>query len=139
MPMLCLGYFLPGKLGKVFRRVFIPITGVLLAYAVCWAMILKGLDFSMKSAELVDQSTVLLNLDVKNTSFGDINLIDLDFYNQDNNKVGKSSDDLPLLIRRFSSSPLSIAFDIDEYKQVELTVRILGIRKSFKTDMKKKE
>lgn len=137
--MLCLGYFLPGKAGKIFRRIFIPITGILLAYAICWAMILKGLDFSMKSADLIDQSAVLLNLDVKNTSFGDINLIDLNFYNEDDDKVNKSTSDLPLFIGRFSSSPLSISFDIDEYKKVELTVRILGLKKTFKTDMKKNE
>ncbi|ELA41459.1 uncharacterized protein VICG_01564 [Vittaforma corneae ATCC 50505] len=135
--MLCLSCLLPGKLGKSVRKIATLVFGVVLVYAVCWALILKGLDFKMQGANLADQKLVLDFL-VKNNSFGDITLKNLDFYNNEDEKVNKKTDDLPLLIKKFSAEPLKIGFSLDEYKSVELTVRILGLQKKFKTKINEK-
>lgn len=135
--MLCLSCLLPGKLGKSVRKLAVLIFGMALVYTICWAVILKGLDFKMQGTNLVDQMLVLDFL-VKNDSFGDITLKNLDFYNNEDEKVGKKTSDLPLVIRKFSSEPLRVGFLLDEYKTVEMTIKILGLQKKFKTKINKK-
>lgn len=106
-------------------------------YIASWVLILKGLDFKVDSAENAGEN-LILGFQVKNTSFGNINLIDLDFYNYNDMKVPKSTADLPLLIKSFSSELLTIAFQIDQYDKVELTVKVLGLKRKFKVKMNAK-
>ncbi|KAM0680817.1 hypothetical protein GINT2_001091 [Glugoides intestinalis] len=132
--MFCLSYLLPGALGKFARKITILAFLFSTLYIASWVFILKGLDFKVNNVENLGDKLILEFL-VKNTSFGNIDLIDLDFYNHDDEKVPKITNDLPLFIKRFSSETLKIAFLIDQYHKVELTVKVLGLKRKFKVKM----
>lgn len=134
--MLCLSFLFPGKIGKILRKISLLLVFISLIYVLSWVAILKGLDFKMQNSDIADNKVVLDFL-VQNSSLGNINLIDLDFYNQEGKKVQKKSDDLPLKIERFSTEPLKIMFAIDDYKSVELYLEILYLKKKFKTKLNK--
>lgn len=135
--MFCLSYLLPGVFGKFTRKITMLAFIFSFLYIASWVLILKGLDFKVDSAENAGEN-LILGFQVKNTSFGNINLIDLDFYNYNDMKVPKSTADLPLLIKSFSSELLTIAFQIDQYDKVELTVKVLGLKRKFKVKMNAK-
>lgn len=134
--MLCLSRFEPVKVGRGVKRTVILFVVAVLTYAVCWGVILKGLDFKVQGANQYDNKLQLSFL-VSNKSFGDIHLKDLNFYNDRSEVVPKSSENLPLMIRRYSSETLDITFDLDAYDTVGLRVKILGLEKSIKAKMNK--
>lgn len=135
-PMLCLSCLIPGKAGVIIRKISTLLFCVGLCYVVCWVIIAKGLNFKMQSADLVDQNLVL-NILVENNSFGSINLKDLNFYNDEDQLIPKRTADLPMLIEKFSSKPLKLTSKLDEFRFVELTIKILGLQKKFKTKVNK--
>lgn len=134
--LCCLPYFLPFKIGKWTRvGLLFPLT-LALAYVVTWVLIFKGLNFATENVELSEDG-LLFSFWVTNKSFGDIKLVDLNFYNQKKKKVHKESDDLPMKIASRMSEPLGMLVEMDEYETVEIIVKILGLQRKIKAKMRK--
>lgn len=137
--LFCLSYLCPGKTGSRIRKVLTVFFGLALIYAVCWALILKELKFNPKSAVINEEGILKQEIEVQNNSYAGIELIDLDFYNEEDEKLEKTSEGLPAFIKSKSSEDIKINLKYMKFKAVELKVRILGLTKKFKQDIPEKK
>lgn len=135
--MLCLSLLVPGKAGRVVRRILVPVGAAIILYALCWALILKGLNMKPTDSFVDEDGLIYVGLRVTNKSFGDIEIIDLNVYDKDDRMVAKSTEDLPTLVPKYGSKNIQFLFEPAEFDSVELTVKALFLQRKFKNKMKK--
>lgn len=134
--LFCLSKLLPAKFRRRALVTFALIGAAILTYAVCWGLILKGMEF--KTQEATVQNDVLrIIFAVQNNSFGNIYLKDLDFCDANGDPVSKATQSLPVLIKHGSSEILDMLFELGQYESVLMKVQILGLEKSIKAKMNK--
>lgn len=137
--LFCLSYLFPGKIGSKIRKILTLALGVVIVYAVCWALILKEMKFNPKSGMMSNENILNQEIEVVNNSYAGIELLDIDFYNEDDKKLEKTSEGLPIYVKGKSSGTFRIFVYYEKFKAVEVSVRILGLKKKFKQDIPEKK
>lgn len=135
--LFCLSYLCPGKTGSIVRKFSILLLGIVLVYAVCWALVLKGLKFNPISAVVKDQQFLVQEIQIENTSYLPIELIDLNFYSQESTVVEKTTEGLPASIKSMGYENIKIITQFVKFEYIEICVRIMGLKKSFKQKIPK--
>ena len=133
--LFCLSYLFPGKIGARIRSFFIIAFGLVLIYAVCWALTLKELKFNPRSSMMTEDGILNMEIEIQNNAYIGINLLNVDFYNKENEKIEKTSEGLPLYIAGKSSKAFKMFLTFEEFKAVEITVKIMQLTKKFKQDI----
>lgn len=134
--MLCLSFLLPGKAGKIIRKIFMPIGAAVILYALCWALILKGLSMEPISS-FSDEDTISVKIRAVNRSLGSIEIVDMNVYDEKGRMVPKRTEDLPVLVPSRESRDIQLYFESAEFDSVELTVKVLLLQRKFRNKMKR--
>jgi len=137
-PMLCLSCFLPGKFGKAIKKFSIILGAAIILYSITWAMVLREFGIEPVDASLVNDKLRLV-FKAENMSIFQISIIDLNLYDSDDEILDRASDDLPLLIPPYSVRYLTIFFENVEFESVEIILKTMLIKKSFKKKLNKTE
>lgn len=135
--MLCLSFLIPGKAGRIIRRVLVTIGAVVILYALCWALILKGLSLEPTDSFIDKDGFILVDLKASNKSFGDIEIIDLNVYDKGGKIASKYTEDLPTIVPKYGSRDIRFSFEPVELDSVELTVKTLFLQRRFKNKLRR--
>lgn len=134
--MLCLSFLLPGKAGKIIRKILMPIGAAVILYALCWALILKGLSMEPISS-FSDEDTISVKIRAVNRSLGSIEIVDMNVYDEKGRMVPKRTEDLPVLVPSRESRDIQLYFESAEFDSVELTVKVLLLQRKLRNKMKR--
>lgn len=124
IPMICLSFLLPGKVGKFARKFLFPIVAVGIVYMLVWAFILKSISF--ESVELIPKGKYMYAVfKIKNDAFAGVEIVDLNVKNTRGQSVRKRSSDLPMTIPRYSRRSVKVRYDLEEYESIDVTLKAL--------------
>lgn len=132
--MLCLSLLLPGKVGRIVRRVLFPIFSIVLLYAIIWIIIMKCVKFESTS-QSVQGKNLVLTINVKNETFAGVEIRDMNIVNKDGEYVKKILYNFPVKVPRYSEKKMMMKFALDDYKKVETTVKTLYNQYTFKNNV----
>ena len=95
--MFCLSMLLPGKIGKVVRRIAFATGSIEIIYLIIWGYILRSIKFDVLR-QVYENNFLCVDFKVVNPSFATVEIVKIYVYDSNNNKVDKKSKDLPKLI-----------------------------------------
>lgn len=113
-----------------------PIGAAVILYALCWALILKGLSMEPISS-FSDEDTISVKIRAVNRSLGSIEIVDMNVYDEKGRMVPKRTEDLPVLVPSRESRDIQLYFESAEFDSVELTVKVLLLQRKFRNKMKR--
>lgn len=132
--MFCLSFLIPGKIGRVIRRILFPIIAIVIVYMIVWTIILKCIKFNVTDQK-VGKNFLYLTFQVRNTSFATVELCNMDVFAKNGKAVKKRTRDLPAVIPRYSGQKIRVGFALDEYKSIDVTVKALYRKFTIKTKL----
>lgn len=133
--LCCLAYLIPGKVGRVIRRVLFPFVALFLVYLAVWTLIVKDLDIKSIN-QVVKEPFVYVTFNVCNNSFAAITLKDMNILNTSNKRVVKRTRDLPTIIPRYSEERIKVGFRVDEFKTAVVNIKALLTSYEIKSQLR---
>lgn len=132
--MLCLSLLLPGKVGRVVRKILLPIFSILLLYAIIWIIIIKCVNFETRSQTIQGKSLFLV-INVRNDTFASVEVRDIRLINKNGEYVRRMLHNFPVEVPGNSEKEVRVRFAIDDYKKIETTVKTLLNQFTFKSNL----
>lgn len=123
--MLCLiPLFLKGDAKRIAKKIIAIIGALSLLYVFAWICTVKYASFDVVS-QTVSNNTLSLTILVKNGSFCELTIEDLDLIDSKGLKVKKTLHGMPLKVSRFNQNELKADFAQGDYKSIEVTLKVL--------------
>lgn len=133
-PMLlcCLSFCLPTKISKLIRRVLLPIGAIVILYFLTVLLILYNFNLSCVDTKIEDNRISLVFRAVNN-AFSGIELKDINLINENGVRAKKySKKSLPILVPRYSEQDIGVKYALEEFKKIEVSLRVLLSNYTFK-------
>lgn len=132
--LCCLPFLCPGKFCRRIRILCFSIMAFGMLYIATWVLVAKSLKFS-SSGNVIDNNLSLV-ISVTNNSIVAVEFIDFVMHNEDGDKVVASMSNLPKIIDKYCTDNLNLVFPLMEYKSTGVTLKILGWKETFTSQLK---
>ena len=134
MLLLCLSRFIPGKVGRVIRRMLLVAMSVVALYFITWLVILKGIKIEAID-QMADTHYVYLTFSINNDSFHEVEVKDMNIRNTSGALVKRKLQDLPVIVPRYSDKQIRMVFALDHFKSIEVDLKTLLNSYKAKSDL----
>lgn len=129
--MLLLSLCIPGKIGKIIRKLFFLFFLVMLLYWILWFIAFKNFNIYVINSTK-DSKINSITFKFVNNSFLSASLLDLNLYSA-NNKLIKKIDDIKLNIAGNESATKTLKFIQVDYKYIEFVYKTMFTKMKFKS------
>ena len=132
--LLCLSYFIPGKLGRFVRRTLLIVMTILFIYFLNWILIVRGMKMDAVD-QYSDKDYVYVTFRVTNDSYATVKVDAIDVKNINGDKVDRFSEDLPAVVPASGMKKVRVLFTMDQFKTAEVKLTALLTSYTIKTNL----
>lgn len=135
--MLCLALCCPGRIGKLIRRIFLPVIAVIIIYVVAWIAVVDSLKFTASGSETPD-GQIKIEIDVRNKAYVQVKIVHFKVYSTDGTEIKCIHTNTPLIVQRRGKAKVITVIKKAKMKTTGIKIKALGFTHEFKSPIKSK-